>query len=346
MKAHEIASLCEGEVHGDADFVVEGVAPLARAGSRELSFVAEERHLEAARTCGAGALLVRAPIEGGPAVQIAVRDPNLAFGRVCRHLHPVARRTPGVHPTAVIDPEATVAGSAHVGPHCVVEKGAVLAEGVELQAQVFDGEGVRIGAETVVRPQVTLEAGVTVGARCLLQAGARIGSDGFGFAPNERHEHEKIPQLGTVTIEDDVEIGANTCIDRARFDRTVIGRGSKIDNLVQIAHNVEVGAHSILVSQVGIAGSSKLGHHCVLGGHVGIKGHVELQPGAQVGAYSGVGSNLRPGPHAGIPAVPLREALKIRAAQGKLPELLRRVRELERQLAAREEASGPEGSRP
>jgi UDP-3-O-[3-hydroxymyristoyl] glucosamine N-acyltransferase len=248
--------------------------------------------------------------------------------------HPVPPLVPGVHPRAVVAPDARVDATAAVGPLAVIEAGARMGAGARVGALAYVGPGVQIGEGCALGPRVTLLAGVRLGCRVLVHAGAVLGADGFGFA-FDGAQHRKIPQIGGVLVEDDVEIGANTAIDRATFGDTIVRRGTKIDNLVQIGHNVEVGAHSILVAQVGVSGSSKLGRGVVLAGQVGIADHVTIGDGAMVAAQGGVPSDLEAGGrYLGTPARPILEARRIFAAETRLPELLQRVRALERAVEA------------
>jgi UDP-3-O-[3-hydroxymyristoyl] glucosamine N-acyltransferase len=244
--------------------------------------------------------------------------------------HPTAPVTPGVHPSAIVAAEARVDATAAVGPLAVVERGARIDAGVRVGAQCYIGTGVEIGEGSTLGPRVTLLTGVRLGRRVLVHAGAVLGADGFGFA-FDGARHRKIPQVGGVVIEDDVEIGANTTIDRATLGDTIIRRGTKIDNLVQIGHNAEVGEHSILIAQVGVSGSSRLGRGVVLAGQVGVADHVTIGDGAMVAAQGGVPSSLEAGGrYLGTPARPILEAKRILAAESRLPQLLQRVRALER----------------
>ena len=331
----ELARLVDGEVVGDPDTPIRGFAGATAAGEGDITFAVDERWARHATESGATAIVVNAPLGNCPVTQVVVPDANLAFARIVTHL---ARQDllakPGIHPAAIIEE------GARVDPSAVVQAGAVVGMDARVGARtvifpnVVIGERAVIGADCLVQPNASIMRDVVIGDRVILGPGCVIGGEGFGYATTPEGTHEKIPQVGTVLIEDDVEVGAGTCIDRARFDATRIGRGTKIDNLVQIAHNVDVGPHSIIVAQVGIAGSVKLGHHVILGGHVGIKGHVQLGDRTNVGAFSGVGSDLESGQtYIGIPAIPARQGLKVRALQARLPELYSRIKQLEKRLA-------------
>ncbi|HEU5323587.1 MAG TPA: UDP-3-O-(3-hydroxymyristoyl)glucosamine N-acyltransferase [Methylomirabilota bacterium] len=334
----ELAEALHATLDGDPARVVTGVAPLERAGPDEISFLTDVRYREAARASRAGAFLAAAGVEGLPAPVLRCAAPQQALIELLRLFHPPVPAPPGIHPTAVVSPEAHVDGSASVGALTVVEAGAVVGPRVRLHPLVHVGPRVEIGADSVVHPHVSLGEGVRLGQRVVVHAGAVLGADGFGFA-FDGTAHCKIPQVGGVVVEDDVEIGANTAIDRATLGDTVIRRGTKIDNLVQIGHNVEVGEHSILVSQVGISGSSRLGRGVVLAGQVGVADHVTVGDGAMVGAQSGIAADVPAGDKVlGSPARPMTLAKRIMLAEGRLPELLQRVRALERaveRLAAR-----------
>ena len=330
----ELAKALGATLEGDPRRVVRGVAPLGSAGPDHVSFLTHARYTDAAKTSRAGAFVAGAQAAGLPAPVLRVREPQQALVDLLNLFHPPATIVPGVHPTAVVAGDAQVDPTASVGAHAVIEAGARIGPRARVSPLVYVGPGVEIGEECSVGPQVALLAGVRLGRRVLVHPGAVLGADGFGFA-FDGAQHRKIPQTGGVVIEDDVEIGANTTIDRATFGDTVVRRGTKIDNLVQIGHNVEVGEHSILVSQVGVSGSSRLGRGVVLAGQVGVADHVTVGDGTLVGAQAGVPSDLPPGgKFLGSPARPMLEAKRIMAAESRLPELLRRVRALERALEA------------
>jgi UDP-3-O-[3-hydroxymyristoyl] glucosamine N-acyltransferase len=319
---------------GDAARVVRGVAPLESAGPDDVSFLTDARYRAAAQVSRAGAFVAAAGISGLPAPVLRVAVPQQAMIDLLLLFHPAPPLVSGVHPSAIIAADARVDATAAVGPLVVVESGARVAAGACIGALAFVGPGVEVGEGCVLGPHVTLLAGARLGRRVIVHAGAVVGADGFGFA-FDGARHRKIPQTGGVIIEDDVEIGANCAIDRATFGHTIIRRGTKIDNLVQIGHNVEVGEHSILVAQVGISGSSRLGRGVVLAGQVGVADHVSVGDGALIGAQAGVPSDVEAGGrYLGTPARPILEAKRIFAAETRLPELLQRVRALERAVEA------------
>jgi UDP-3-O-[3-hydroxymyristoyl] glucosamine N-acyltransferase len=340
----ELAVRVGGEVHGDGAAEVTRVAPLEDAGPDAISFFSNKKYRPAFEATRAAAVLV-APDEEVPAGRTVVRAPNpyLAFAKLSTLFHPPRAAAAGVSPQAFVHPTATVDPSAEIMPLASVGPGATVGARTTLHPGAHVGEGSRVGEDCILYPSVVVRDGCVVGDRVILQPGCVIGSDGFGFAFDPQGEgagprHYKVPQVGNVVVEDDVEIGACTTVDRAALGSTVIGRGTKIDNLVQIAHNVRVGPLSIIVSQVGISGSTKLGTGVVLGGQVGITGHLSIGDGAQIAAQSGVMNDVDPGAIVlGSPARPRAEAMRIYASMGRLPELVKRVRDLEEKLAKLED---------
>jgi UDP-3-O-[3-hydroxymyristoyl] glucosamine N-acyltransferase len=336
----EIAQLVGAELVGDGRRAIRGPASLQEAGPDEISFLANPRYAPQLATTRAAAVVVsrgEASAREGLAL-LRVDDPNRAFTRIVEAFAaPSTARSPGIHPTATVHAGARVAPGASIGAGCVVEDGADIADGVVLDALVYVGRGARIGAGTRAHPGVVIGDDVRVGARCILHAGCVLGSDGYGFEPAPDFKRDgwlKIPQCGTVVVEDDVEIGANTTIDRARFGATRIGAGAKLDNLVHVAHNVVVEPRVLLVAQVGIAGSSRIGAASILAGQVGIAGHVTLAPGVRVGAQSGVNHDLAPGDYFGSPARPLRESARDQSPGKRIQALRERVAALEAKVAA------------
>jgi UDP-3-O-[3-hydroxymyristoyl] glucosamine N-acyltransferase len=270
---------------------------------------------------------------GRPAV--ICENPLLALGRILERLFPVSAAVPAISDRAVVSPEAKVGKDVSIGPGSFVERGVELADRVSLGPNVFVGEGARLGPDTVVMTGAVIEHGTVVGARCRIFPGAVVGSDGFGYVWDGQR-HRKIPQVGIVVLEDEVEIGANACIDRATLRETRIGRGTKIDNLVQIGHNVTVGEHSLICGLAGIAGSVKIGKRVTLAGQAGIADWIEIGDGATVTAQAGVMRTVEPGSVvSGMPAEPHQEFLKREAAADQLPEALERLARLEAELASR-----------
>jgi UDP-3-O-[3-hydroxymyristoyl] glucosamine N-acyltransferase len=328
----ELAEVLQARLDGDPGRVVTGVAPLESAGPDQISFLTDLRYRGAADASRAGAFLAPRDVRGLPAPTLGCDAPQQALIQLLRLFHPPVPAPAGVDRTAVVAPEARIDPSASVGPLCVVESRAVIGPRARLHALVHVGPGVEIGEDTVVYPHVSLRDGVLVGRRVIIHPGAVLGADGFGFA-FDGTAHRKIPQVGGVLIEDDVEIGANTTIDRATFGDTIVRRGTKIDNLVQIGHNVVVGEHSLLVAQVGVSGSSRLGRGVVLAGQVGVADHVTIGDGVIAGGRTGIAVSLPAGEKVlGSPARPIGQAKRIMIAEGRLPELLHRVRALEQKL--------------
>jgi UDP-3-O-[3-hydroxymyristoyl] glucosamine N-acyltransferase len=341
----ELAVALGATLEGDPGRRVTGVAALESAGPDEIAFLTDLRYRDAAQASRAGAFLVPKDVAGLPAPVLRCATPQHAVIDLLTLFHPPRRPPAGVDRTAVVGPDASIEATAFVGPFVVIERGAVIGAGAQLHAGVYVGPGVEIGEGSVLYPRVVVREGVRLGRRVIVHPGAVIGADGFGYTPGP-DGHRKIPQVGGVRVEDDVEIGANTTIDRATVGHTVIGRGTKIDNLVQIAHNVRIGEHSIIVAQTGISGSSRLGRAVILAGQVGVADHLTLGDRVVVGAQSGVGADLAAGEkYLGTPARPLMEAKRVYISEGRLPELLRRVRDLERRLSRLDGAPARERDR-
>jgi UDP-3-O-[3-hydroxymyristoyl] glucosamine N-acyltransferase len=339
----ELASLVQGRVHGPADRIVEAARTLQEAGPTDVSFLENERNLRHLKGCRAGALVIPVALarrkdelcnaDEGPFALIEVSDPLGAFVTIVRHLHAeVPAPPPGITPQAVIHP------TARIGPDCTIEPFAVIAEGAVLGARcrVFPGAYVgpscRLGDDVVLYPHAILYHRTVLGNRVIVHSGAVIGADGFGYR-FAGGAHTKIPQLGNVEVGDDVEIGANTTVDRGTFQSTRIGQGTKIDNLAMIAHNCRIGQHNLLVSQVGIAGSCTTGDYVVMAGQVGVADHVTINDRVVIGAKSGVPNDVPAGQRIlGYPAWPERDARRIFASMASLPELIKRVRQLEQQV--------------
>lgn len=337
----EIAAQLGGEVRGDPTVVLAGFAPADTAQVGDLTFAESEEYFARADQSAASAILVDGDFRSAHKVLIRVANARVAFARVLPLFFPEPVRVPGIHAKAVVSASARVDATAHVGPGCVVGDGAVVGAGSVLEALVVVGAETQIGKDVLLFPHVTLYPRTRIGDRVRIHAGAVIGSDGYGYVFDEG-VHRKVPQVGWVVIEDDVEIGANVTIDRGALGPTVIGQGTKIDNLVQIAHNVVVGRHCLLVAQVGIAGSTTLGDYVTLAGQAGLTGHLRIGNRVVVAAQSGVMHDIPDGEKwLGAPARPDRQMKRQFIAIEKLPELLRRVSELERRLAALEGRSTP-----
>jgi UDP-3-O-[3-hydroxymyristoyl] glucosamine N-acyltransferase len=328
----ELAVFLGGELHGPADLVIEGIAPIDQATGREITFIAQKRFTRLVDQSRAAAFIVSREYAELPRPLIIVPHPYLAYARVAALFAPPLRRWPGVSDLAYLGEGVKLGQEVSIAPLAFIGAGSDLGDRVTIMPGCVIGEEVKIGAETLVYPNVTIRERCTVGARCIIHSGTVIGSDGFGFVPTETG-HVKIPQLGTVIIEDDVEIGANCAIDRGALGATRVGRGVKMDNLVQLAHNVQVGEYSLLVAQVGISGSTKLGKGVVLAGQVGVAGHLEVGDGVQVGAQSGVHHSIPAGQIvSGSPTRPQREWLQQMGHIPKLPDIYRRLKQLEQRV--------------
>jgi UDP-3-O-[3-hydroxymyristoyl] glucosamine N-acyltransferase len=335
----ELAGRVGGEVQGDGAIRVEGVASLEDAGPAQLAFFTNKKYRRAFEATRAGAVLVEpdARVPEGRTV-LRVRNAYLAFAKVSTLFHPPREAVPEISPAAAIHPTARVHPTAQVMPLASVGPGAQVGARTVVFPGAHVGEGARVGEDCVVYQNVVIRERCVVGDRVILQPGCVLGADGFGFAFDPEGEgkgprHFKVPQVGIVVVEDDVELGANTCVDRAALGVTRIGRGAKLDNLVQIAHNVEVGPLSLVVAQVGIAGSTKLGMGVVLGGQVGIVGHLDIGAGVRVGAQSGVLGDIEAGETvSGYPAQPHATWLRNAAAFEYLAEMRKELRELEREV--------------
>jgi UDP-3-O-[3-hydroxymyristoyl] glucosamine N-acyltransferase len=332
LSLDELARLVGGAVTGDGSVQIRGVNGLREAGPGEITFLANPKYLPllAATRASAAILADGTPC---PIPAIRVKNPDLAFARVAeRLLGSAPRPAPGVHPTAVVAPGARLGKDVSVGACTVVEENADVGDGCVLYPQVYVGAGARLGPGCLLWPRAVVRERCELGARVILQSGAVVGSDGFGYA-TDAGVHHKIPQVGIVVLEDDVEIGANAAIDRARFGRTVVGRGTKIDNLVQIAHNVALGQGCLLAAQSGVSGSTRLGNYVVLAGQAGLVGHIEVGDRAVVTAQAGVGKDVPPGAMiSGEHAVETKRHLREMAAVARLPEALQELRALRKEV--------------
>ncbi len=334
LTVSELAALVGGQLASDADgsLKLSGAAALAEAVPGEVTFFGNPKYLPQLRASKASVALVPAAFaEEVPAICIRCENPTLAFSKVVeKFAPPPVRFAPGVHPTAYVASTATLGEGVSVQPHAVIEDGAVIGAGTVIGAQSFIGHSAQVGRDCLIHPHVTVSFRCKVGDRVILHSGVVLGSDGFGFE-FQNGRHMKIPQVGIVQVDDDVEIGANTTVDRARFGRTWIGAGTKIDNLVQIAHNVVIGKHCIICSLAGISGSTRLGNYVTLAGQVGTVGHIEIGDQAIVGAQAGVSKSLPGGQtYIGSPAIPAREFKEQIAHIFGLGKLRARVTKLER----------------
>jgi UDP-3-O-[3-hydroxymyristoyl] glucosamine N-acyltransferase len=336
----ELAERFEAAVRGDSETRISGVESLQDAGSGQLSFVTASRLRDQAMGCKASALIVPPALDDLPFPLLVHPNPYLLFARIAQLFHTTPLLNEGIHPTACVSEEADLAHGVRIGPMVHVGPSSRIGTGSSLYAGVHIGAGVELGENCLIHPGVTILDRCRIGNRVIIHSGAVIGSDGFGYVQDEIGRHVKIPQSGFVQVDDDVEIGSNCCIDRATFDRTWIQRGAKIDNLVQIAHNVIVGEYSILVAQVGISGSTRLGRHVILAGQVGLADHIEIGDGVRIGAKSGVAHSIKAGQDMiGIPAMPQKQWFKTLVHLQRLSQyrdeikvLQKKVHELETRL--------------
>jgi len=338
--AAQIAEQVKGEVIGDSSIELRGLAPAGCARTGDLTFAEKESYFMAAEQGDASAILVSGPFTSSKKVLIRVANARIAMARLLPLFFPPEEHSRGIHPTAVIDPAAQVHPTAHVGPNCVVGPGVRLGARSVLMAGNYVGRGSQIGDDVCLFPNVVVYARTQIGHRVIIHASTVIGSDGYGYVLDEGR-HRKILQIGNVVIHDDVEIGANAAIDRGALGSTIIGQGTKIDNLVHVAHNVVIGRHCLVMGQVGFAGSTCLGDYCVVAPQSGIAGHLKLGNQATIGAKSGVMRDVPDkGTVLGIPAMPDRQTKRQWIGLQQLPDIIRRMRELQKQVEELSARSG------
>jgi UDP-3-O-[3-hydroxymyristoyl] glucosamine N-acyltransferase len=345
IRAAELARLCqtllgEGSLEGDGGLLITGINSLDAAGPAEMSFVATQKAAALAANSSAGLLLVTASFEAsGGRTLIRISDPRAAVARLIAALYAKPAPEPGLHPSAVVDPSVQIGSGVHIAPHVTIGAGSRLGDGCVIGSGCAIGENVSLGAHCLIYPNVTVYDRVRIGERVIIHSGAVLGADGFGFAFVGGH-YQKFPQIGDVEIGDDVEIGANTCIDRAALGVTRIGRGAKLDNQVHVAHNCQIGDHVVVAAQTGFSGGVVIGDYAVIGGQVGVGDKARIESKAVVGSGAGILTSkiVRAGqPVWGTPARPLREHLEQLAALAKLPEMRAELRDLSKRLARCEE---------
>lgn len=337
-KLSEIAKLIRGKVEGNGDTMIKGASGIKEAKVGDLTFLANPKYVSLLETTKASAVVVEKSLKVSTEKPlIKVENPSLAFSRLIELFGlPKLKFASGVHKSAVVSKKAKLGKGVSIGPCAVIEDGVVIGNSSIIRSGVYVGHGTKLGENCHLYPNVTVREGCVIGNRVIIHSGSVIGSDGFGYVA-VRGVHHKIPQIGKVVIEDDVEIGASVTIDRARFDKTIIHKGTKIDNLVQIAHNCEIGENSIIVAQVGISGSTSIGKNAVLAGQVGVVGHVTIGDNTIIGAKGGVTKNVPPNSfYVGIPAVDARSFKRANAAIARLPALMAKFRALEKKLESLE----------
>lgn len=340
LTVDELAQLVNGSIVGDRSIEIAGIAELEDAHEGEIAYVDNKKFFEAARVSKASCLIIPPGTYeefNAPAV-IEVLNPKLAFSVIAASVYPSKKREPGINPTATVAESADIALTSYVGPNVSIGEYSTVGFSTRIESGVVIGDSVTIGAGCVLHPNVVLYDGVTIGNNVILHAGVCIGADGFGYVRGEMGYH-KFPQIGTVVIEDDVEIGAHTCIDRAALGRTRIGKGTKLDNMVHVGHNCDIGERVVIAAQTGISGSVVIEDDAVIGGQVGFGDHTRVQKGAIIGSKAGIlpGKIVRPGVWWGIPIQPLDEYKRLNAHIGRLPHLREEVKELKRKLAELEE---------
>ena len=328
-----LAEQLKGEVIGDGTTIIIGVAPADQAQVGFLTFAEKASYLEAAEKSAASAIIVPMGFESASKTLIRVKDPRVAMAKVLPMFFPEETYPAGIHPTAVVDPSAFIHLSAHIGPHCVIGPEVTIGERSALIGGNHIGRGSQIGQDVRLHPNVVIYSRTQIGNRVCIHSGTTIGSDGYGYVFDQGH-HRKMPQVGNVILHDDVEIGSNSSIDRGALGATIIGQGTKIDNLVHVAHNVVMGRHCLVMGQVGFAGSTHLSDYVVVASQSGIAGHLKLGPQATVGAKSGVMRDIPAGETVlGYPAAPDKQAKRQWIATAQLPEVIKRLKELEKQMA-------------
>ena len=339
----ELASVVRGRVLGDGAVVIRRVADLTSAAAGDIAYLEDEKFLAAAQESKASCVIVSEKLVIDRPCCMQVQNPKLAFALIAEVLHPPKARAPETHASAVIATDAKIGRDVFIGAFVCVGEGSSIGDRTQIRAGAKIGDGVTIGSDCVIHPNVFLEDGVTIGNRVILHAGVVIGADGFGYVRDEMGYH-KFPQIGTVVIEDEVELGANTTIDRGALGPTRIGRGTKLDNMVHVGHNCDIGERVVIAAQTGISGSVTIEDDCVIGGQVGFGDHIRVQRGAVIGSKAGVlpGKIVRPGVWWGIPIQPLDEYKRLSAHLSRVPhfreelkQLQARVKELEQELQKR-----------
>lgn len=338
-KLRELASLVQGDITGDENAIIKSVAGIDKAGEGDITFIANPKYIPKISETKASAIIASHDIKSVEGKNfLYVKNPYLAFAKLLAIFNPPSLPYNDIHPDAYIHPSARIGSSVSIYPHVFIDEGAVIGDRVSLYPGVFIGRGASIGDDAILYSNVSVRERCRIGKCVIIHCNSVIGSDGFGFA-KEGVKYHKIPQVGIVRIDDDVEIGACVTVDRATLGETVVGRGTKIDNLVQIAHNVEVGEDCIIVAQVGIAGSTKIGSRVTLAGQVGIVGHIEIGDDVIIGSQSGVAQDITTkGVFSGTPAIPHREWLKAQNIFAKLPEMRKMILELEKRVKELEDS--------
>ena len=325
--------MLKAELVGDPEMVITRLVPAHSNDASGIAFAESKRYIQSALDSQVGAMIVSPLAEGITKPHLKSSDPRMAFGTLLHLSLKSLPLTQGIHPTAVISPTATIDSSAHIGSYCVIESGAIIEAGARIFPYCYIGDHCKVGEGTRLMPRVTLVQDIVIGKNCILHSGAVIGADGLGFVW-DGEQRVKIPHVGGVIIGDNVEIGANTCVDRATCGETVIGEGVKLDNLVQIAHNVQLGDHTVIAAFVGVSGSATIGKRVMMGGQAAVRDHGVVGDDVVLAGRTGVMSDVtEPGEYFGLPATPMRESMRQLAAYRRLPDLLDRVKTLEKRIA-------------
>lgn len=353
MTVYEIAEKIQAKVIGDGGISIQSVGKIEEAGAGQISFIANPKYLRYLADTKASAVIISNSIaddalpkrEEMP-VLLRTADAYKAFLHVLQLFnHPSQILPPGVHPTAVIAQSAEIGTDVRIGAHVVIGENCSIGAQTVLAHGTVIGDNVHVGEKTILYPNITIREGCKIGSRVIIHSGTVIGSDGFGFAPGEDGRYSKIPQTGIVVIEDDVEIGSNCSLDRATLGETRICKGAKLDNLIQVAHNVVIGENTVIAGQSGISGSTKIGKQCIIAGQVGIVGHIEITDNVIIGGQSGVSKSLtKPGTYFGFPAKEHGRALRIEAVIRQLPELLKEIEDLQKEVAQLKKAKEAKGT--
>ena len=328
MKLKEIASLLNGEIVGNPEIEITGVSGIKEAQEGDITFISAQKYMKDFPECKASCVIVKEPIADLTIAQLKVSNPLFAFAKLLEHFYIKPQKPIGISKDSIVSKKAKIAKNVSIFPFSYISDGVSIGEGTTIYPLVFVGENTFIGEKCIIYSNVTLRENMKIGNRVIIHSGSVIGSDGFGYV-FEGGSHHKIPQVGGVIIEDDVEIGSNVSVDRATTGNTIICKGTKIDNLVQIAHNVRIGKNSVIIAQVGIGGSTEIGDFVTLTGQVGVSDHTKIDSETMIGAQSGVMGHIAKGVYSGTPAIPHRDWLKAQAIFTKLPELYKKIKELE-----------------
>ena len=340
FSAFQIAQLLEGEIVGNPEVEVSGLSKIEEGSEGTLSFLANPKYASHIYTTGATLVIVGKDFEPEKTIPatctlIKVTDPYASFSKLLDLYNQIKHDKKGIADTAVVDKSATIGEDVYIGANAVIDSGVKIAANAKIYPQAYLGSNVKVGKNTIIHPGVRILSDCVIGNDCVIHAGVIIGGDGFGFTPNSENNYQKVAQIGNVIIEDYVEIGANTTIDRATLGSTIIRKGAKIDNLIQIAHNVEIGENTVIAAQTGIAGSTKIGKNCMIGGQVGIIGHITIADGTMIAAQSGIGASIKDRAILqGSPAFSIGEYKKAYVGFRKLPELMKQINTLQEELDA------------